>query len=39
MALFIRTVGLARATVKIGSADPAYNFRRLIWLDGRTAPI
>lgn len=39
IALFIRTVGLARATVKIGIADPAYKFRRLIWLEGRTAPI
>jgi len=36
MALFIRTIGLGRATVKIGFANLAYNFRRLIWLKGRT---
>ncbi|WP_391345271.1 transposase [Azospirillum sp. A23] len=39
MALFIRTIGLARATVKIGIANLAYNFRRLIWLEGQTAPV
>ncbi|ALG73537.1 hypothetical protein VY88_22140 [Azospirillum thiophilum] len=39
MALFIRTIGLGRATVKIGIANLAYNFRRLIWLEGRTAPV
>ena len=38
MALFVRTIGLGRATVKIGIANLAYNFRRLIWLEGRTAP-
>ncbi|MGY0782727.1 transposase [Azospirillum argentinense] len=36
MGLFIRTIGLGRATVKIGLANLAYNFRRLIWLEGRT---
>ena len=39
MGLFIRTIGLGRATVKIGLANLAYNFRRLIWLEGRTAPV
>ncbi|WP_211099879.1 hypothetical protein [Azospirillum brasilense] len=39
MALFIRTIGLGRATVKVGIANLAYNFRRLIWLEGRTAPV
>lgn len=29
MALFIRTTGLGRATVKIGIVNLAYNFRRL----------
>ena len=37
MRLFVRTVGRARATVKIGMANLAYNFRRLVWLDSRTA--
>lgn len=36
MGPFIRTIGLGRATVKI---NLAYNFRRLIWFEGRTAPI
>ncbi len=34
MALVIRTIGLARATVKIGLANIAYNMRRMIWLAG-----
>lgn len=34
MALVIRTVGLARARVKIGLADLVYNMRRMIWLAG-----
>lgn len=38
MGLFIRTIGLARARIKIGMANLAYNFQRLIWLAGRTAP-
>ena len=33
MGLFIRTVGIARATIKIGLANLAYNMRRLIWLE------
>jgi len=32
MALFIRTVGIARAKVKIGMANLVYNFRRLVFL-------
>jgi hypothetical protein len=35
MALFVRTIGLARARVKIGMANLAYNFA---WLSTRTAP-
>jgi transposase, IS5 family len=31
MGLFVRTIGRARATVKIGMANLAYNFRRLAW--------
>jgi hypothetical protein len=38
MALFVRTIGLARAQVKIGMANLAYNFTRLAWLSTRTAP-
>jgi transposase, IS5 family len=33
MGLFVRTVGLARATVKIGMANMAYNMKRLVWLE------
>ena len=36
MGLFIRTIGLARAKLKIGLANLAYNMKRLIWLN-RTA--
>jgi hypothetical protein len=32
MALVIRTIGLARATVKIGLANLVYNMRRMAWL-------
>ena len=38
MKLFVRTVGLARAKVKIGMANLAYNFTRLAWLESRAAP-
>lgn len=38
MGLFVRTVGLARATTKIGMANLAYNMRRLAWLEARSAP-
>src|SRR5690348_18234221 len=37
MALVIRTIGSARARVKIGLANLAYNMRRYLWLCGRTA--
>ena len=35
MGLVVRTIGIARARVKIGLADLSYNMRRLIWLEGR----
>lgn len=35
--LVIRTIGLARATAKITLANLAYNFKRLVWHQGRTA--
>jgi IS5 family transposase len=38
MGLFVRTIGRARATAKIGMANLAYNLRRLIWLEGQAAP-
>jgi IS5 family transposase len=37
MALIVRTIGLARARVKIGLANLAYNMKRLVWLSGRPA--
>ena len=33
MDLFIRTIGIARARLKIGMANLVYNFRRLVYLD------
>jgi IS5 family transposase len=38
MALFVRTIGIARAQVKIGMVNLAYNFTRLAWLSTRAAP-
>ncbi len=38
MGLIVRTIGIARARIKIGMANLAYNFQRLVWLEGRTAP-
>jgi transposase, IS5 family len=38
MKLFVRTVGLARARMKIGLANLAHHFTRLAWLDARIAP-
>jgi len=38
MALVVRTIGIARARVKIGLANLAYNMKRLVWLSGRAAP-
>ena len=32
MALVVRTIGMARARVKIGLANLAYNMKRLVWL-------
>jgi len=33
MDLFIRTIGLARAAVKIGMANLVFNMKRLVFLD------
>jgi hypothetical protein len=38
MGLFIRTIGLARATTKIGLANLVYNMKRMIWLAAQTVP-
>lgn len=38
LGLVIRTISLARARTKIGLVNLAYNMRRLLWLEGRTAP-
>ncbi len=35
MSLVVRTIGLARATVKIGLANIAYNMRRAVWLTNK----
>jgi len=37
MGLVIRTVGIARARVKVGLANLAYNLRRYVWLQRRSA--
>src|SRR5665213_1195882 len=37
MGLVVRTIGIARATVKIGLANIAYKMKRAVWLTGRVA--
>jgi IS5 family transposase len=37
MGLFVRTIGIARATAKIGLANIAYNMKRAVWLTERAA--
>lgn len=37
MGLVVRTIGIARARVKIGLANLAYNLKRLVWLSSRAA--
>ena len=39
MGLVVRTIGLARARVKIGLANLAYNMRRYVWLSSKAAPV
>ena len=36
MGMFVRTIGMARATFKIGMANLAYNFTRFVWHEGRS---
>ena len=38
MGLTVRSIGIARARVKIGLVNLAYNIRRFVWLSGRAAP-
>jgi hypothetical protein len=38
MDLFVRTIGLARAELKIGMANLVHTIRRTLWLDRRAAP-
>ena len=38
MGLFVRTIGMARATMKIGMANLAYNMQRLVWFERRGVP-
>jgi hypothetical protein len=37
MDLFIRTIGIARATMKIGMVNLVYNMRRLVFLHSLAA--
>ena len=39
MGLFIRTIGIARARIKSGMANLAYNFQRLEGLEWRGVPV
>ena len=36
--LVVRTVGMARATTKLGLANLAYNLQRFTWLDRLAVP-
>ncbi len=38
MGLVVRTIGIARARVKIGLANLACDIKRLVWRSGRPAP-
>jgi IS5 family transposase len=37
MGLFVRTIGIARATMKIGMANLVYNITRYVWHEKRAA--
>jgi len=39
MGLVVRSTGLARATARITLANLAYNMRRLVWIEGKAAPV
>ena len=38
LGLVIRSIGLARATTRLGLANLVTNMRRLVWFESRTAP-
>lgn len=38
MHLCIRSIGMARASTRIGMANLVYNMQRYLWLEGRAAP-
>jgi transposase, IS5 family len=38
MGLFVRTLGMGRATLKIGMANLVYNMQRLVWFERRGLP-
>ena len=38
VALVVRTIGIARATVRIGLANLVYNMQRAVWLGRMRAP-
>ena len=38
MGLFVRTIGIVRAKVKIGLANLAYNLTRFVWHERRDVP-
>ena len=37
LGLVVRTIGIARATVKIGLVNLVYNMRRAVWLTAQRA--
>lgn len=37
MGLFVRTIGIARATMKIGMANLAYSITRYVWHEIKVA--
>jgi hypothetical protein len=39
MGLFVRTIGIDRATVKIGLVNIAYNMKRAVWLSQKQVAI
>jgi transposase, IS5 family len=38
MGLFVRTIGIVRASAKIGMANLAYNLSCYVWNERRSAP-
>jgi len=38
MGLIVRSIGIVRATARIGLANIVYNMQRLVWIEARHAP-